>query len=716
LRTGVAFLVPLGLLHALGHPGDAVFVAVAAQTLALPDLRGAYGMRLVILVTMTAVVAGSAMLGVLAGGSIVCSVLVMALAALLGGCWRHLSADYGPPLSVASALLMLLGLGQPGSWPAALHLAGLVAQGGAGAALLQIAFWPFRPQHPLRYVVAETWVAASDLVARLRPDLGGAPSTGQAATTEEQALRAALDRTFVILAAAEGRYTATFLAHLEEMRREVVHFAMRLVAFHTALQPRLHQPDFARELPAVDSVLKALSDAARSVAITLITHRPENLAATEIRLRRCQDLIGVLDDRLAAAPADANVSQAWAAMQQILEMFPRLRERLRQTTDHGTVRSKFPSRLPDLSARSVRSLAAWVNPAPQADPVLVRHALRMALLTMIAVAVYKGFAIPHGYWIAFTIVVVLQPDYGSTRQRAAERIGGTFAGSVLGSGLLWIKMPLFLLDGCAAMMTFWFAYFLKRRYGVAVFFVTLMLVLITETMTKVHLDFTVTRLVSNIVGGGVALVSAVVFWPFWEGAKFTALLAAAIRANRVYLESISNFAGQAEPGVLDLLVPKRRAENANRYAAASLERMAAEPHVAAESAERAAALTTYNQRITRACTAVVVQMQHGLEVAQAGIDAAAHEIGGAMEALAQAVEVDGASAAMANLKARLGETELLWSSLPALTPTDAISSHELIRASLAKCIVEMQAMALALEARPNSPETQPSPGVPDVRN
>ena len=79
--------------------------------------------------------------------------------------------------------------------------------------------------------------------------------------------------------------------------------------------------------------------------------------------------------------------------------------------------------------------------------MLVRYALRMAVLTMMAVALYKGFQIPSGYWIAFSIVVVLQPDYGSTRQKAVERIGGTFAGILLGSALLWVKMPILLLDG-----------------------------------------------------------------------------------------------------------------------------------------------------------------------------------------------------------------------------------------------------------------------------
>jgi hypothetical protein len=44
--------------------------------------------------------------------------------------------------------------------------------------------------------------------------------------------------------------------------------------------------------------------------------------------------------------------------------------------------------------------------------------LRVAVLLMMSVAAYKWFNIPHGYWIAFTILVVLQPDYGATRRKA----------------------------------------------------------------------------------------------------------------------------------------------------------------------------------------------------------------------------------------------------------------------------------------------------------
>ncbi len=697
---------------------DAAFLAISAQSVALPDLRGAYAMRVAILATMIVVIAGAVLLGAAVGGSLVWATVSMGALALLGGWWRHLSSDYGPTLSVSSALLFLLGVAQAhGGWVVGVHLAKLVLIGGAGSALLQMAFWPFRPQHALRAAVAESWVAASDLIGSLReePKAKVAEGSGDGdgrngknrrngkrgaedsrIAAQEQKLRETLDRTFVILGAAERRHNTALLAHLEEMRREVVHLAMRVVAFEAALAPLLEQPEFSRHKPTADSVLKALSDAARSVALTLISHRSANFNATEIRLRRCRHLLCVLDEQLAVESENVSAAHARAALEQVGQVLPRIGKVLRETIDHGDVATIIPSRLPDLTARSFQSLAAWINPAPQADPVLIRYALRMATLTMLSIALYKGLNIPRGYWMAFTIVAVLQPDYGSTRERAFSRIGGTLAGSALGSALLWAPMPFLALLGCAMGMAFGFAYYLKTRYGVAVFFVTLMLVLVTETSMEVHLDFTITRLLSNLAGGAVALLSAVVFWPIWEGEKFTVLLATAMRANRSYFEAISGFLCEEGAGEVNLMLVKRRAENANRFAAASLQRMLAEPKVRPERAERATALTTYIQRVTRAGNAIAIPLHDNGRRPDAALCETAWLVAGVLESLAGCVEKEGGKSTEETVE-KLQGLEKQLAAVGSVQLADGFSDRDLIWTQLVKSGTEIRAMTLALE-------------------
>jgi len=710
VRASFAFAVPLLVYHRLNQPAEALFVSMAALNLSLPDLRGAYRVRLGILMTITVVAAASALLGVATAGNLAGAIVAMGIVALFGGVWRHLSAEYGASMAVSSALLFLLGLSQPGGWPAGWHLAVLVLLGGAFAIFLHACSWLFRPQHALRYAVAETWVAASDMVAAMRP--GAAPdgrSRAESAARLERELRAALDRTFVILGAGKNRKQARLLAHLEKMRLEVVHFSMRAIAFNASLEPVWERPEFTRCLPVADSVLKALSDAVRSVAITLIMHRGENFAVSNVRLQRCQHLIKTLDEQLAAVPAAGVwLIQVRATLEQVGRVLPRIQTALRETAEQTPARPVFSTGLPDISDYSIRSLGAWIRPAARPDPVLIRHAARMAVFTMFAVALYKGFEIPRGYWIAFTIMVVLQPDYGSTRQRAGARIGGTLTGIVLAGALLWLGPPPLAIDILATATAFFFAYFLKQRYWLAIFFITINLALIMESVLPPHSDFMLMRVLATLLGGGLALVAARVFWPVWEGGNFPKLLVAAIRANRAFLLAMAASFGRPPPDATSPLMAKRRAENANRYVAASVERLLGEPAKLRENPERAAALGTYNQRITRALTALAVQLPPGGKTAAPEVSALAGKIGDALEKLARLIEtgctdadIAGVADELEKLEGEYARTEIS----PANDPTRTASPENLTWVQLAKTIAEIRAMTLALKmTSPAAPE------------
>ena len=702
LRATIAFAVPLIVYHQLNQPAEALFVSMAALNLSLPDLRGAYRVRLGILMTMTAVAGGSAWLGVVTAGSLVGAIAAMGVVALFGSVWRHLSAEYGASVAVSSALLFLLGLSQPGGWAAGCHLAALAVLGGAFAIFLHACFWLFRPQHALRYAVAETWVAAADMVAAMR--MSAAPdsrSRAESVARLERELRAALDRTFVILDAGKNRKQARLLAHLEKMRLEVVHFSMRVIAFNASLESVLERPEFARCLPVMDSVLKALSDAVRSVAITLIMHRGENFAASNVRLQRCQHLIKALDEQLAAVPAGGVwAAQVRATLDQVGRVLPRIQTALHETAEQAVARHFFSTGLPDISAYSIRALGAWIRPTAQPDPVLIRHAARMAVFTMFAVALYKGFGIPRGYWIAFTIMVVLQPDYGSTRQRAGARTGGTLAGIVLASALLWLKLPPLFNDAVATVTAFFFAYFLRRRYWLAIFFITINLVLVMESVLPPHSDFMLMRVAATLLGGGLALVAARIFWPVWEGENFPKLLVAAIRANRAFLLAMSASFGRPPPDAASPLMAKRRAENANRYVAASVERLLGEPAGRRENPERAAALGTYNQRVTRALTVLAVQLPAIGQPSAPEVSALVWKIGDALEKLARVIEAGCAEADVDEVADELEKLEGEYARAeisPTNDPRRLASPGNLAWVQLAKTIAEIRAMTLALK-------------------
>lgn len=685
LRSSIAFMGAWVACLLAGRPEIAPFAATAAQNVALTDVRGDYRARFAVLLTMTVVMAAATMAGTLTGGNIFTATLMMAALALMGGCWRHLSGDYGPNLAVVSALLFLIALAQPGDWHTSLRLAGWIGVGGAGAILLQVAAWFFRPQHHLRHAVAESWVAASDLIAAMRTEKDDGKPCATTFSEKENALRTTLDRTFAALEAATGKKSTDFMTHLDTATHIAGRLATRVAAFNTSVEPLRARPDFAAIAPTLDSVLRSLASAARSGALAIITHRSEQFIAFEVRVRRCLHLIQILDKHLAALPAtDTDAAQTRHLLGEVNELLPVVRTTIEETVDHGATHSSFPLRLPELGELSTRSLSSWLNPAPQLDPVLVRYSLRVAVVTMLAVAVYKWFDIPRGYWIAFTALVVLQPDYGATRQRAGQRIIGTFAGSLLGTGLLLVKLPLTLILPLAGVMAFCFAYFVKRRYGWAVFFVTLMLVLITEAVAPVKLDFTLSRLLSNVAGGVLALVAALFFWPSWEQEQFPRIIAAAMRANRGYLETLGARLVSGEPFTGPAIQAKRVAERANALATASLQRLLGDPAAQKQNVERAAALMAYNQRVTRALTVLAVYLNQRERFEAAQIDGVVQRTGKALEQLASAIERDADYSAEPESQVSAPKPSL-----------GQQASAELVRGQLAKVATEIDAMVLA---------------------
>src|SRR5476651_2019599 len=85
VRATVAFMVPLLLAAAGRLPFEMTFVALAAQNIAMVDVRGAYLLRLWLLLAMTVILAGSVGLGALASNNLAAAVLGMGVMAVCGG-------------------------------------------------------------------------------------------------------------------------------------------------------------------------------------------------------------------------------------------------------------------------------------------------------------------------------------------------------------------------------------------------------------------------------------------------------------------------------------------------------------------------------------------------------------------------------------------------------------------------------------------------------
>ncbi len=715
LRCTVGFMGPMLAAHWWHLPFEISFAAIAAQNIALVDIRGSYPLRLSLLLVMAAVLAGATWLGSVAGGQLGLALGAVVLIMLASGLWRHLSAEYGPSLSIASALLFLIALAHPdGAALADRHFLAALA-GGLWGVLVQVALWPFRAQHPLRRSVADSWLALSDLMAAMAPDANPVPAERHRLIAERSAqLRTALDHATALLAAATAGRHRPYLRQLEELNMAAARLATRFMGFNTSFETLMERPDFAALAPNFAPVLTSLTNTTRTIALTVVSRQPSHLAAGEVRLRRLGNLLQALQDRVLTQTGSApDGAQLTFILKQIAALLPATEQALRATIERADERAAFSLELFDLQTWTLRPLASALNLQWRPDGTLVRFIARATTLMLIGVAVFIYCDIARGYWLPLTALVVLQPEYGATRLRAGQRVLGTFAGSLLASLLLWLTLPPAVLLAAMAVTMFGFAFWLKRNYTIAVFFITLFVVLITEAATKVTIAFTVERLAATAAGGLLALLAAQLFWPVWERQRFPAILARALRANRDFLRVLGERLASGSGYDASAIAGKRAAEVANSVIFASLQRMAGDPKNQQAGLEEAAALANGNQRLTRALTVVALHLSPGAPLGRPELAKFVETGAETLEALAVVTETEQADAD----RIRALRHALDQLAPPAPKAANATPLEHSVYSQFAHCATELSAMLLSAQSTiAASTPPFPAAGLPSPRS
>jgi uncharacterized membrane protein YccC len=602
----------LMLMLLLAGPGQVplnlIFAAIAAQNMAMADVRGSYSLRLGILSAGGVLLGIAAALGSVASEHVWLALMFAGVMAVIAGLLRHLSSDYGPPLSVPTVFIFLMAsAAAPGHADVLSHTVSTWA-GGALGILLQMVLWPFRPQHPLRRATAECWQEAANLVSIFNTDQSKAQKV-EAIANQQTQLRATLDRTLVTLNAATSKRMRPLVARLERLHLLCARFSTQILGLDTALETRGLTRGLAETSGAFQPVFQSLENVARALALTIVSRQPSHLTSLEVRLRRLTNLLAAASTRVHARteslPLGSNLTDILA---QIELLVPEMKTAVRETIDRARERGAFSLELLDLHTWRLGTLRAALNLSPRVDRSLMRYILRLASLLVPSVLLHTWLEIPHGYWLGLTLVVVMQPDYGSTRQRAAERVGGTLLGSVLASALLFLKLPHLVLLAATGVNSFLFALFLKRRYDVAVVFLTLMVVLMTEMGGPVDWRLSMERVVCTLAGGGLALMAAHFFWPSWEKDRFQPLMSDALLASSGYIKVLCSRLREGTGRGAELIPAKRRLESANSEVFASLRRMYGEPKNRADTLQDAAAMANGNLRLTRVLNVLLIHL------------------------------------------------------------------------------------------------------------
>lgn len=172
---------------------------------------------------------------------------------------------------------------------------------------------------------------------------------------------------------------------------------------------------------------------------------------------------------------------------------------------------------------------------------IFRHSLRLTLTILVGIVIGNLISVEKVYWILLTIVVILRPGYGLTKQRSYQRIFGTVLGGLIAFGIIsFVQNPYAISTFAIIAMLLGFT-FTQTNYKVGATFVTIYVVFIYAMLTPNVRDVVQFRVMDTLVGAALAFSANYLLWPSWEFLNVRVFLKKSIKANYHYLKEISLF-------------------------------------------------------------------------------------------------------------------------------------------------------------------------------
>ncbi len=169
-----------------------------------------------------------------------------------------------------------------------------------------------------------------------------------------------------------------------------------------------------------------------------------------------------------------------------------------------------------------------------------RHAVRITLALLIGYIFSLLFPLGHGYWILLTIVTILKPGYGITRERNINRLAGTFIGAAFGFLMLSFitnNTVLFIIMLLAMISSY---SLLKVNYLMSVCGITLYVLISIHFLNPAGLKIVLTdRILDTIIGSAIAYIISVSALPIWQHKQIGEYILNALKANRNYFITIA---------------------------------------------------------------------------------------------------------------------------------------------------------------------------------
>jgi len=600
VRMALATTVPVIWGVATNQLSIASWITLTAECLCWIELKGTFAQRMRILLGGTFIAMLFAVLGSVTSNSIWLSVTGMLVVGFLSGLFKNLGTR-ASGLATCIYVLFIISNAYPtkttNELEARIFLTGV---GGLWNLIIGIAATIFIPaKEPYRRTIAVILKANATLIREVAKgwDEKSLRSSIRDIYLKEKDVRTAIDNSF------QDYEKMAYQVHKDDKEDyQLAHLRKAAALMGTHIQAISEELETVRIKDVeteikykLNATLKSLGNVMERMSIFLVLLNKEEELLLSSRISRLIKHFTLL--REYKLPETHPYYAIFSRVEQLIERMllvvesavasiQKLEDDLPVFRSYSLVKTLLILH-PKYWLRSIRLL---FNPST----FTTRYALRSAIAAAVAIFLFKWLKIDHGYWLAFTVIIVVQPYFGATFKKAIDRVIGTVAGGLVGGLVIRLNAGIYLREFMLFVCFVCMVYFIRKRYAVAAFFITLSVVLLFDVEEQLDSTLIITRALATIAGAALAIIAGFALLPNWDRKWLPIHLTGAIDCNYNYF--IQTFFTEKP---INWTKHKRSAESKNSNVFDSFNRYMQEPAIRKRAYTAFYQLITHNVRITR---------------------------------------------------------------------------------------------------------------------
>ena len=208
---------------------------------------------------------------------------------------------------------------------------------------------------------------------------------------------------------------------------------------------------------------------------------------------------------------------------------------------------------------------------------MLRHALRLSTAIVFGFLLGSLLDLKNAYWIVLTIIVIMRPNYGLTKERSKNRIIGTIIGALIAAIIIsFTKNTTVYMVLAITSLTFAFS-LIQQSYKVGAAFVTINIVFVYALIDPDAFLVIQYRVIDTIIGAVISVLANYLLFPSWEYKNLDSVIVKVMLSNSNYLEATKKLYHNKEANNLEYKVSRKEAFLAMSNLNAAFQRLTQDP-------------------------------------------------------------------------------------------------------------------------------------------